>query len=81
MFKGGSGYIFTGAVVGVYLGVCFVYYYDGYVLIVRSNMGLCMSTEVSFICNLCLLDLCMWHRSIVFSDWPFFSIFNISNVC
>jgi hypothetical protein len=53
------------------LWVCFI---------IRSNMGLCVSAEVSYICNLCLLKLCMYNRSGVFSDWSFFSICSISSV-
>jgi hypothetical protein len=34
MFKGGGGYILIGVVVGVYLGKCFIYYYDGNVFII-----------------------------------------------
>jgi hypothetical protein len=45
-----------------------------------SNIGLCLSAKVSFICNPCLLELYMRSRSIVFSDWPFFSMCNISSV-
>jgi hypothetical protein len=41
--------------VGVYLGVYFIYYYDGYVFIIRANMGLCVPAKVSFIYNFCLL--------------------------
>jgi hypothetical protein len=38
MFKGRGGYISIGAVVGVYLAVCFIYYYDRHVLLlVRSR--------------------------------------------
>jgi hypothetical protein len=66
-------------VVGVYLRVCFIYYYDGYIFSIRSNMGLCISAKVSFICNLCLLKLYMWNCSSVLSDWPFFSVCSISN--
>jgi hypothetical protein len=39
--------------VGIYLGVCFIYFYVRYVFIIRANMGLCVSAKVSFICNLC----------------------------
>jgi hypothetical protein len=54
---------------GLYFGVCFIYYYYGYVFIILSNIGLCVSVKVSFICNICLLKLYMWNRSSVFSDW------------
>jgi hypothetical protein len=61
MFKGGGGgYILVGMVVGVYLGVYFVF--------MMTNMGLCVSVKVSFICNLCLLKLYMWNHSSVVSD-------------
>jgi hypothetical protein len=43
-------------------------------------MELCVFVKVSFICNPCLLKLCMWNRSRVFSDWPFFSMCSISKV-
>jgi hypothetical protein len=43
-------------------------------------VGLCVSVKISFICNLCLLKLYIWNRSSVFSDWPFVSVCNISNV-
>jgi hypothetical protein len=62
------------------------YVWFGYVLlwwlyfITRSNIKLCMSVKVSFICIFCLLKLCMWKRSSVFSNWPFFSMCSISNV-
>jgi hypothetical protein len=55
-------------------------YYDGYVFIIRSNMGLYISAKVPFICNVCLLKLYLWSRSNVFSDWPFLSLCSISNV-
>jgi ABC-type sugar transport system permease subunit len=64
--------------VGIYLVVCFVYCYDGYVFIIRLNMGLCVSEKVSFICNLCLLKLCMWNCSSLFSDLALFSVCSIS---
>jgi hypothetical protein len=50
-------YIFVGMVMAVYLAGCFIYYYNGYVFIIWSNMGLCVSVKVSFVCNLCLLKL------------------------
>jgi hypothetical protein len=31
-----------------------------------SNIGLCVSVYVSFMCNLFILILCMWYRSNVF---------------
>jgi hypothetical protein len=46
MFKGWGAYILIGAVVGAYLGVYFIYYYDGYIFIIRSNMELCVSEKV-----------------------------------
>jgi hypothetical protein len=61
-------------------GGCFIYYYNGYVFIIWSNMGLCVSVRVSFICNLCLLKLYMWNHSSVFSNCPFFSMCRISSV-
>jgi hypothetical protein len=76
----GSGYIFTAAVMGVYLGVCFIYYYNGYVFIIWSNMELCVSTKVSFNCNLSLLKLYMWNLSSVFNNWSFYSVCSISSV-
>jgi hypothetical protein len=75
----GSGYILIGTVVGVCL-VCFIYYCEGYVFIIRSNMELCVFAKVSFICNLRLLKLCMWNSSRVFSYYPFFSVRSNSNV-
>jgi hypothetical protein len=42
VFKGGGGYMLIGALVGVY----FIYYYDEYVFIIRSNVGLCASAKV-----------------------------------
>jgi hypothetical protein len=59
--------------------MCFIYYYDGYVFIIRPNKGLCISAKASFFCNLCILKLCIWNSSSVFSDWPFFSMCGISN--
>jgi hypothetical protein len=55
---------------GIFGGV--FYFYDGHVFIIMSNMELCVSVKVSFICNLCLFKLYVWNRSSVFSDWPFF---------
>jgi hypothetical protein len=78
MVKGeGGSYILVG-LVGVYLGL--FYFYDGYAFIIMLNMGLFVSVKVSFICNFCLLKLYMWNRSSVLSNWPFFSICNISSV-
>jgi hypothetical protein len=68
--RGWGGCIFLGAV----LGVCFIYYYDGYVFIIRSNMWLCVSEKVSFISNLCLFKLYIWNHSSIFSDRPLFQI-------
>jgi hypothetical protein len=58
----------------------------GYVLlwwiyfITRPNIGLYMYVKVPFFCSFCLLELYMWNRSSVFSNWPFFSVCSISNV-
>jgi hypothetical protein len=41
MFKGGGGYILISALVGMYF-----IYYVGYIFIIRSNMGLCVSEKV-----------------------------------
>jgi hypothetical protein len=48
--------------------VCVIYYYDVYVSIIKSNMGLSVCAKVSFICNFRLLKLHVWNRSSVFSD-------------
>jgi hypothetical protein len=77
MFKGGGWLYFDREVVDIYLGVRFIYYYDGYVFIIRLNMGLYVSEKVSFIC---LFKLYMWNRSSLFSDLPLFSLCSISNV-
>jgi hypothetical protein len=47
-----------------------------------SNIGLCVSIYVSFMCKLFLLILCMWYRSNVrvFICFPFFSVFMMSIV-
>jgi hypothetical protein len=77
---GGGGYILIGVVLGVCLGVYFIYYYNGYIFIIRLNMELCVSAKVSFASDLCLLKLYVWNRSSVFSDWPLFCMCSISNV-
>jgi hypothetical protein len=45
-------------------------------------MGLYLSAKVSFIFNLCLLELYVYmrNRSSEFNDWPFYSVFSNSNV-
>jgi hypothetical protein len=48
--------------------------------IIRSNMGLYVSVCVSFICSFCVLGICMWKRSDVFSKEPFFSMWSMSIV-
>jgi hypothetical protein len=63
MFTKAGGYILIGAVKGVCLVVYFIYYYEGHVFIIRSNMGFCTSAKVSFICNLCLLKLYIYMKS------------------
>jgi hypothetical protein len=45
-----------------------------------SNMGLCVSVKLSFICNSCLHKLHIWNHSSVFSDWPFFLMCSVSDV-
>jgi hypothetical protein len=46
-----------------------IYYYGGWIcFITRSNIGLCMSVKVSFICSFCLLESYMWNRLSVFSN-------------
>jgi hypothetical protein len=72
--RGRGGCILLGAVMGMYLGVCFVYYYDGYICNFRSNIGLYVSAKLLFICKLCLFKLCMFNNSSIFSDWPLFQI-------
>jgi hypothetical protein len=79
--SGGGGYIIYGMGWGcVSEGALF-----GYILllwvcfITGSNIGLCMSVKVLFICNFCLLKLCLWKCSSVFSNWPFFLMCRISN--
>jgi hypothetical protein len=47
------------------------------VLIKTSNMGLCMSVNVSFICNPLFVFLYIWNLSNVLSLGPFFSIRSI----
>jgi hypothetical protein len=59
------------------LGVCFCLVSISYNI---SNIGLCVSMYVSFICNLFLLILCMLYRSNVFMCFPFFSVFMTSIV-
>jgi hypothetical protein len=64
-------------VCGLGLGVCF------YLVSIScniSNVGLCVSMYVSFICNLFLLILCIWCCSNVFMCLPFFSVFMTSIV-
>jgi hypothetical protein len=46
----------------------------------KSNIGLCKSAKVSFICSFLLLNSYMWKRSRVLSKWPFSCISNISIV-
>jgi hypothetical protein len=49
------------------------------VLIIKSNIGLCVSAKVSFVCCFCLLRY-MYTRSSLFSYWPFISMWGISNM-
>jgi hypothetical protein len=44
-FTGGGGYIFIGAVVGVCLRY-FIYYYDRYIFLFRSNLELWVSVKL-----------------------------------
>jgi hypothetical protein len=44
------------------------------VFMFKSNVGLCVSVYVSFVCSFCLLRLCVWKRSRVFNRGPFFGV-------
>jgi hypothetical protein len=59
------------------LGVCF---YLVSISCNTSNIGLCVSIYVSFMCSLFLLILCMWYCSNVFTWFPFFCVFMMSIV-
>jgi hypothetical protein len=49
------------------LGVCFYLVSISFNI---SNIGLCVSVYISFICNFFLLILCMWYRFNVFMCFP-----------
>jgi hypothetical protein len=44
------------------------------IFFMKSNIGLCISTKVSFICSFCLLRSYMWKRSSVLINWSFFFV-------
>jgi hypothetical protein len=71
-------FIFNNDGGGGIFGRVFFYHNNGYVFIILSNMGLCVSENLSFICNLCKLNLYMWNRPIVLSNLHFFNIFFVS---
>jgi hypothetical protein len=48
-----------------------------FVLISVSNMGLCMSVNVSFICRPLFVRSYIWNLSNMLSLGPFFSVYSI----
>jgi hypothetical protein len=70
---GGSSYVSCAAVVTVYGVGCLMFS-----SCTVSNIGLCVSIYVSFICNLCLLILCMWYLCKVFFFFLF--LYNVHSI-